>query len=112
MRYPRCTFSLLRPADLRSQLFPYTTLFRSVEVERCIGLERRRAVVLQQRPVQGQVVVLGVERDGAAGDRESRRINSRHLGSSYDGFCLEQNTFTIEHTIVAGRSTRGVVGVH
>src|SRR5258708_24374063 len=63
----------------RSTLFPYTTLFRSVE-----------DVVLRS-----EVEVVGIggraeERAAPAGDRKSTRLNSSHQIISYAVFCLKK----------------------
>src|SRR5256885_3249304 len=76
----------------RSTLFPYTTLFRSLEeteIEACIAAagdddERAEdvvnAVVRALRPCDGE------ERR----DRKSTRLNSSHLVISYAVFCLKK----------------------
>src|SRR4051812_49736943 len=102
---------MLRPPP-RSPLFPYTTLFRSVE-ELEVGLHRG----LQQRPRvdRGHAGAdprrLGTDRralgahlggrarpevvavDGRVGeleeDRKSTRLNSSHMSISYAVFCLK-----------------------
>src|SRR5256885_11414919 len=61
----------------RSTLFPYTTLFRSVDVH-VLG-DHRHQFLLQRR----QVV-------GTAADRKSTRLNSSHLVISYAVFCLKK----------------------
>src|SRR5205814_6673232 len=62
----------------RSTLFPYTTLFRSLE-----ALERLPAGILY--------LVLGVAADEVQNaDRKSTRLNSSHLGISYAVFCLKK----------------------
>src|SRR5256885_11259589 len=67
-------FFLMIRRPPRSTLFPYTTLFRSVEqVHRQRGGEHRRR---QQHE------------DG--GDRKSTRLNSSHLVISYAVFCLKK----------------------
>src|SRR5256885_13311872 len=71
----------------RSTLFPYTTLFRS--------LERRRGAERGTDP-RGQALGLGRVRaphgdDGEpAEDRKSTRLNSSHLVISYAVFCLKK----------------------
>src|SRR3712207_7154324 len=83
----------------RSTLFPYTTLFRSVEVgnrarravRREVGLEpdilwrarlHRRAVRVEHHDVPLPKVV--------AVDRKSTRLNSSHANISYAVFCLKK----------------------
>src|SRR5436190_15345791 len=90
----------------RSTLFPYTTLFRSIQVlQQCARAEAERAAGLRerarcQRTVQGERAAVLVERrivvDGqriAAGhDRKSTRLNSSHTVISYAVFCESKNT--------------------
>src|SRR5256885_7069247 len=88
----------------RSTLFPYTTLFRSVDdLEHCSfiapaihregditvavstgGKSPALAVRLRQR------IARLVGRCAAAADRESTRLNSSHLVNSYAVFCLKK----------------------
>src|SRR3712207_8944517 len=84
----------------RSTLFPYTTLFRSVE-----GRDHRRRVRATRRDRQGRdddAAADGV-RDGvlhvpselprvrrSGGDRKSTRLNSSHANISYAVFCLKK----------------------
>src|SRR2546426_4676556 len=79
----------------RSTLFPYTTLFRSLDLYSSVascssGVELTRA----------QIVLMG-NRKGAGGryrighsvmkeDRKSTRLNSSHLVISYAVFCLKK----------------------
>src|SRR3712207_8671531 len=84
----------------RSTLFPYTTLFRSVEVgaeqPQPLGhelLERDRGRALGQpnpglpRPL-GHPLALLQHRVGE--DRKSTRLNSSHANISYAVFCLKK----------------------
>src|SRR5260221_5165733 len=87
----------------RSTLFPYTTLFRSQEVERRRAVadgsvesvgddERADAQLLQIRLIAAEVVVnratMGESiEDGE--DRKSTRLNSSHTVISYAVFCLK-----------------------
>src|SRR2546426_3379163 len=85
----------------RSTLFPYTTLFRSVE---CIAVED--AVVLEGTDLRvlAQIGEVGRHRSDRCVrrhkiDRKSTRLNSSHLVISYAVFCLkkkkkEQNTLS------------------
>src|SRR5574340_1066075 len=59
----------------RSTLFPYTTLFRSLSMERCAKL----LLNLHQRMTSSQRL-----------DRKSTRLNSSHQKISYAVFCLKK----------------------
>src|SRR5258707_4884063 len=86
----------------RSTLFPYTTLFRSEEIQGFVGTrntsagdsERRRRRTDLQR-VRGRVARKlpgdgGYVRGDAGGDRKSTRLNSSHGNISYAVFCLKK----------------------
>src|SRR3712207_6944587 len=84
-------FFLMIRRPPRSTLFPYTTLFRSVDVggdaaavvgdgHRAVRIERDRDF----RCVTGQRLVDGVV------DRKSTRLNSSHANISYAVFCLKK----------------------
>src|SRR3712207_8623788 len=87
----------------RSTLFPYTTLFRSVE-ERAGHLDadlRIRADVLGRLHVgQLHAVLLDVaaraevEPEDELEDRKSTRLNSSHANISYAVFCLKKKKHT------------------
>src|SRR3712207_7223263 len=87
----------------RSTLFPYTTLFRSVDFcERAVREAGVAAIpgsaFYAQEPVtnvvrlcfakQPETLAAGVERLGR--DWESTRLNSRHANISYAVFCLKK----------------------
>src|SRR3712207_8195505 len=81
----------------RSTLFPYTTLFRSVEDHVVVALaDGDRQVGRRARDVLG--AVRGVRRAGVgrkprealAADRKSTRLNSSHANISYAVFCLKK----------------------
>src|SRR2546427_2572921 len=80
-------FFLMIRRPPRSTLFPYTTLFRSIDpnVGRFDALARR---------VTGSFAVLGglVSLDGffSGLDRKSTRLNSSHSQISYAVFCLKK----------------------
>src|SRR3989454_8637143 len=75
----------------RSTLFPYTTLFRSLE---------KAAEVLTHLGVPSELLVLSAHRtpdrlfqyaeQAADRDRKSTRLNSSHLVISYAVFCLKK----------------------
>src|SRR5688500_19145998 len=81
------------PRPPRSTLFPYTTLFRSLQ----------QADLGQGRAFEGRhhrVLVLG----GA--DRKSTRLNSSHLVISYAVFCLKKKSIEedVEYVIQENHS--------
>src|SRR2546427_6787092 len=86
----------------RSTLFPYTTLFRSVEDE--IGFPEDIAVDVVGKPLrqlflQGAILRSGLgvrpkvvahRRNSWRRDRKSTRLNSSHSQISYAVFCLKK----------------------
>src|SRR5256885_7018048 len=89
----------------RSTLFPYTTLFRSVDapsdVERGLGYIRQMdaaftpdALVSRARDVFFDVQSGVTVRDMR--DRKSTRLNSSHLVISYAVFCLKKKKKQID----------------
>src|SRR3712207_6925823 len=98
-------FFLMIRRPPRSTLFPYTTLFRSLQ--RPAEGEELPGVVADHRPSgetgeQGAALLRPVQervrpsRAEAAGrqlvDRKSTRLNSSHANISYAVFCLKKNT--------------------
>src|SRR2546426_1427670 len=82
----------------RSTLFPYTTLFRSLERRH----RRRRSPVRATAGARGDR--LHGDRDRRAhpprqrpGDRKSTRLNSSHLVISYAVFCLKKKKNSQTH---------------
>src|SRR2546430_16312569 len=76
-------FFLMIRRPPRSTLFPYTTLFRSVE--------QRLVLLLLQKLVElGEV---GMREDRLV-DRKSTRLNSSHSQISYAVFCLKKKNYT------------------
>src|SRR5256885_6969576 len=74
----------------RSTLFPYTTLFRSLERhETQVG----RGRILRQPGAEPTVVLRLVGAQQHARDRKSTRLNSSHLVISYAVFCLKKKKF-------------------
>src|SRR5688572_32030889 len=94
----------------RSTLFPYTTLFRSLEISG--GAVAKRQVRLRNGPAK--LTACGVhystcrgrairpcwrpidDLSGADQDRKSTRLNSSHSQISYAVFCLKKKKKTIE----------------
>src|SRR3712207_8265961 len=87
----------------RSTLFPYTTLFRSTDLELrplvvvgarllvapVVADERRRQPLVRDHPVLDRVAEV-VQRQ----DRKSTRLNSSHANISYAVFCLKKKKTT------------------
>src|SRR2546430_4725022 len=80
----------------RSTLFPYTTLFRSLDLAlEKVGYDDLRGEQRSRRAA-GDPKRLGiglstyVEMCGLAPDRKSTRLNSSHSQISYAGFCLKK----------------------
>src|SRR3712207_6929233 len=89
----------------RSTLFPYTTLFRSVVLDRSLGQEQRPGDLPVAPPVGEQPehveLAVGQGHDQRLGDRKSTRLNSSHANISYAVFCLKKkkkNTYTTNTT--------------
>src|SRR3712207_7031352 len=89
----------------RSTLFPYTTLFRSLDIggAQPLGIAGQQLVgevgrLLQRPPGRPHIVdgqrlgeLLAPERDGVGDeDRKSTRLNSSHANISYAVFCLKK----------------------
>src|SRR5690349_23409897 len=78
----------------RSTLFPYTTLFRSLELGHGVlvadlGEQRREVadVLLEQVEDRGDPALA---EEHARTDRKSTRLNSSHVEISYAVFCLKK----------------------
>src|SRR5256885_5411550 len=91
----------------RSTLFPYTTLFRSLDMTRAAPPAIRRRALL------ALALLLAPSRVAAAdADRKSTRLNSSHLVISYAVFCLKKkkkqlpNKFKTESKIALPVSMR------
>src|SRR3989442_4821953 len=81
----------------RSTLFPYTTLFRSHEVDRLPSTTARGNDALGRsgaRPCRRQRADEDAQQSGPPGgtgvDRKSTRLNSSHVRISYAVFCLKK----------------------
>src|SRR5690349_22507162 len=73
-----CFFFLMIRRPPRSTLFPYTTLFRSIN---------RREIPVRNK-AYSWTSPLPTEGEGA--DRKSTRLNSSHVENSYAVFCLKK----------------------
>src|SRR2546427_1385473 len=72
----------------RSTLFPYTTLFRSLDEAQCI--DNMRAIIARAQ-AHGSFVRIDMEQsDYTEQDRKSTRLNSSHSQISYAVFCLKK----------------------
>src|SRR5438309_8034820 len=88
----------------RSTLFPYTTLFRSLQdAAGTPGVPESNRIVIEQdsdssryyyAPPDGDRVDItdevNAERQAVAQDRKSTRLNSSHSSISYAVFCLKK----------------------
>src|SRR3712207_7429063 len=101
LRVTNFFFFLMIRRPPRSTLFPYTTLFRSVErpealarvpVDATTGVDSAKAAEIVDAAgfpaeVRDQVVAIAVQLD-----RKSTRLNSSHANISYAVFCLKKKT--------------------
>src|SRR5256885_10110517 len=96
----------------RSTLFPYTTLFRSLQ-----SVRRRRRDLVRRLSEDERAAAAAAAKDSKKRgrehlhnrdaeqrrhdprrDRKSTRLNSSHLVISYAVFCLKKKTNIIDHT--------------
>src|SRR5438105_11074301 len=93
----------------RSTLFPYTTLFRSLALERQVEVRDPFAIAAGLpgvRRSQATVVRRGGRRRS---DRKSTRLNSSHEWTSYAVFCLKKKKktkITTRDTILLNSKTQ------
>src|SRR5437870_9739564 len=79
----------------RSTLFPYTTLFRSLEpLLELHDLLRDRRHLTARGQAQRLQRLLGL----LLGDRKSTRLNSSHVAISYAVFCLKKKKIITNNT--------------
>src|SRR3712207_8052906 len=83
----------------RSTLFPYTTLFRSIDTLKKFGIKienkdyREFFIRGKQKSISNNYRVQGDFSQGAFWiDRKSTRLNSSHANISYAVFCLKKKT--------------------
>src|SRR3712207_8558343 len=83
----------------RSTLFPYTTLFRSIEPPTVVPLEdgryklttgERRWRAAKKAGLKRIAVLVGDPEEERNRDRKSTRLNSSHANISYAVFCLKK----------------------
>src|SRR3712207_7334997 len=84
----------------RSTLFPYTTLFRSYNMNIILVSHSMEDVAKYAQKVivmsKGKCVLYGEPRDiFKQVDRKSTRLNSSHANISYAVFCLKKKTVTL-----------------
>src|SRR2546429_3238645 len=88
----------------RSTLFPYTTLFRSVQKLPVDELKSLAVIVVFGLAVRRQSVLKSVDHRNEA-DRKSTRLNSSHGYISYAVFCLKKKKhskcYRISHSNLA-----------
>src|SRR2546430_3084950 len=97
-------FFLMIRRPPRSTLFPYTTLFRSLQRDRPRrGLRRRVRRARARRRMGRAAPALGERRD-----RKSTRLNSSHSQISYAVFCLKKKKTTEEMLSMVERAASGV----
>src|SRR3712207_7315936 len=77
----------------RSTLFPYTTLFRSSQLDTFTDRGQR----LKPCGILDRIQILGPfwANDGYSKDRKSTRLNSSHANISYAVFCLKKTYSSI-----------------
>src|SRR2546426_4439052 len=82
----------------RSTLFPYTTLFRSLELGKQVVAELVQRAEIPARAID-QIVL----------DRKSTRLNSSHLVISYAVFCLKKKKKKNPQTVIMSSSVRAAL---
>src|SRR3712207_7721500 len=104
-------FFLMIRRPPRSTLFPYTTLFRSLDRPRLVRGRggRRCGPAARGRPgrLRGRRAVAHPRRLPARGraDRKSTRLNSSHANISYAVFCLKKKNLVEKSVCPPASST-------
>src|SRR5436853_3505642 len=94
----------MRRRPPRSTLFPYTTLFRSVQGSATLRLVAASTIFGQS----GVITVLGDPGSSVSmqEDRKSTRLNSSHLGVSYAVYCLNTKSYqALTSTNIGGKAS-------
>src|SRR5256885_3841089 len=92
----------------RSTLFPYTTLFRSAQVDRALVSGNPNGCA--NRPRYG--VSLQSQTFNAHRDRKSTRLNSSHLVISYAVFCLKKKQNRQVRLLLSGDQSQTPAPLH
>src|SRR5438034_5501768 len=85
-------FFLLLRRPPTSTLFPYTTLFRSIQTSKQVGMLTLNDALLELVEKQE------ISPDEAYIDRKSTRLNSSHTVTSYAVFCLKNKRTAGQNT--------------
>src|SRR3712207_7770548 len=86
----------------RSTLFPYTTLFRSLDAK--LRVQMRTQISRIQKNLGTTTLYVTHDQTEAMTDRKSTRLNSSHANISYAVFCLKKKEVTTAGTIrIVGR---------
>src|SRR2546427_9118846 len=85
----------------RSTLFPYTTLFRSLGIQRAVQRQHidPRLAEDAERSTLGRLVDEPTDLHTEGRDRKSTRLNSSHSQISYAVFCLKKKKTKKKKTI-------------
>src|SRR5690625_7034423 len=85
----------MRPPPPRTTLFPYTTLFRSVEGS--VDWNEKIKAIQMATGLDDSMIIWRLENGGGpqksvgkVRDRKSTRLNSSHVAISYAVFCLKK----------------------
>src|SRR5690349_22169165 len=87
----------------RSTLFPYTTLFRSLQMIEGAGCGATLDVTALPRPA-------GAPPERWLLDRKSTRLNSSHVEISYAVFCLKKKKTVAREIFVSGLDKEAFLG--
>src|SRR5438477_1541259 len=80
---------MIRPPP-RSTLFPYTTLFRSLDEDDYAETFLAERIETTSTHGTGCTLSAAIAACLARGDRKSTRLNSSHMSISYAVFCLKK----------------------
>src|SRR5438552_13012699 len=106
-----CLFFFILRHPPRSTLFPYTTLFRSVDVR------QRLAQLSQHLDVEVEVHVRALAVDAVdlgeprGLDRKSTRLNSSHQIISYAVFCLKKKNTSNANALAHAKAAADSVDI-